>query len=130
MRPSASVFDMPEMAGAATAAFCGANVQAPTTSSQLDQHDRADQRADGQILQEALLQLGEIDVEHHDDEEEQHRHRADIDDDEHHRQEFRAHQQEQPRGVEEGEDENSTECTGLRAAITMNAEAIMTVENR
>jgi hypothetical protein len=41
------------------------------------------------------LQLGEVDVEHHDDEQEQHRHRADIDDEQDHRQELGAGQQEQ-----------------------------------
>ena len=64
---------------------------------QLDQEDDADQRADRQILQEALAQLGEIDVEHHHHEQEQHRDRADIDDDQDHRQELGAHQHEQAR---------------------------------
>ena len=53
----------------------------------------------------SLLQLDEIDIEHHHHEQEQHRHRADIDDDQDHRQEFGAHEHEQPRRVEKGEDE-------------------------
>ena len=87
--------------------------------------------ADRQILQEALLQLGEVDVEHHHDEQEQHRDRADIDDDQDHRQELGAQQQEQARrALKKARIRNSTECTGLRAVITMKAEAIMIVEKR
>ena len=97
---------------------------------QLRQQHDADQRAERQVLQEALAQLGEIDVEHHHHEQEQHRDRADIDDDQDHRQELGAHQHEQAGGVDEGEDQKSTECTGLRAAITMNAEAMHTPANR
>ena len=51
--------------------------------------------ADRQVVEEALAQLGEVDVEHHDHEQEQHGDRADIDDDQDHRQEFGAHQHEQ-----------------------------------
>src|SRR5690606_38143300 len=83
--------------------FAG-NGPASDDHHQLDQDDDADQRADRQILQEALAQFGEIDVEHHDDEEEQNRDRADIDDDEDHREEFSTHQQEEARGVEERQD--------------------------
>ncbi len=69
-----------------------AGVDRPGADDQheLDQEDHPDQRADRQVLQEALAQLGEVDVEHHDDEEEQHRDRADIDDDQDHRQELGA----------------------------------------
>src|SRR6476620_9039878 len=72
---------------------------------ELDQHRGADQRADRQVLQEALLQLREVDVEHHDHEEEQHRDGADVDDDDDHRQELGAEQQEQAGRVDEGQDE-------------------------
>ena len=72
-----------------------------------------DQGADRQILQEALLELGEIDVEHHHDEQEQHGDRADIDDDEDHREEFGAHQQEQARGIDEGQDEEQHGMNGI-----------------
>jgi hypothetical protein len=72
---------------------------------QLDQKDDPDQRADRQILQKALAQLGEIHIEHHDDEQEQHHDRADIDDDQDHREKFGAEQQKQARRVHEGEDQ-------------------------
>ena len=88
-------------------------VQPPTTTMQFEQDDRADGPADRQMPQEALLELGEIDVEHHHDEEEQDRHRADIDDDEDHRQKFRAEQEEQPRRVEEGEDQEQHRMHGI-----------------
>ena len=66
----------------------------------------ADQRARRrQIVENALAQFGEVDVEHHDDEQEQHRDRADIDDDQDHRQELGAEQDEQAGGVDEGEDQ-------------------------
>ena len=80
---------------------------------QLDQEHDADQGADRQILQEALPQLGEIDVEHHHHEQEQHRDRADIDDDQDHRQELGAHQHEQPGGVDEGEDQEQHRMHGV-----------------
>ncbi len=67
----------------------------PTTSTQFNGDDDADQRADRQVLQKALLQFGEIDVEHHHHEQEQHRDRADIDDHQDHRQELGAQQDEQ-----------------------------------
>ena len=44
----------------------------------------------GAFLMKPALQLGEVDVEHHDHEQEQHRHRADVDDDQDHRQELGA----------------------------------------
>ena len=75
----------------------GPITQAPTTSKQLGEQHDADHDADRQILQEALAQLGEIDVEHHHHEQEQHRDRADIDDDQDHRQELGAQQHEQAR---------------------------------
>jgi hypothetical protein len=65
----------------------------------------ADQTADRQVLGEALAQLGEVDVQHHDDEQEQHRDRAHIDDDQQHRQELRAQQDEEAGGREEGGDQ-------------------------
>ena len=45
----------------------------------------------GQIVQHALAQLDEVDVEHHHHEEEQHGDGADIDDDQDHREELGAH---------------------------------------
>jgi hypothetical protein len=56
-------------------------------------------------LQEALPQLGEIDIEHHHHEQEQHRDGADIDDDQDHGDELGAHQHHQSRRVDEGEAE-------------------------
>ena len=91
----------------------GAIAQVADHEQQLDQQDDADQRADRQILQEALAQLGEIDVEHHHHEQEQHRDRADIDDDQDHRQELGAHQHEQPGGVDEGEDQEQHRMHGI-----------------
>ena len=64
---------------------------------QFGEKNPADQHADRQILQHALLELGKIDVEHHDDEQEQHRDRADIDHDQDHGEEFGAHHHEQTR---------------------------------
>ena len=92
--------------------------------AELDATTSAISAADRQILQEALLQLGEIDVEHHDDEQEQHRDRADIDDDQDHRQELGAHQQEQARRVDEGEDQEQHRMHGIAAMMTASAEAI------
>ena len=83
----------------------GADDPAADHQQQLDQHHRPDERADRQVAEEALPQLGEIHVEHHHDEQEQHRDRADIDDDQDHRQELGAEQHEQPRRVDEGEDQ-------------------------
>ena len=96
------------LAGIGAVIACGMPgpiAQAPTTSSSSARKIAADQHADRQILQEALPELGEVDVEHHHHEQEQHRDRADIDHDQDHRQEFGAHQHEQPGGVDEGEDE-------------------------
>ena len=72
---------------------------------QFEEQDAADHRAHRRVALEALAQPGEVDVQHHDDEQEQHRDRADIDDDQDHRQELGAGDQEQRRGVEEGEDQ-------------------------
>ena len=77
-----------------------------------EKHD-ADQRADRQILQEALAQLGEIDVEHHHHEQEQHRDRADIDHHQDHGEEFGAQQHEQPGRVDEGEDQEQHRMHGI-----------------
>ena len=97
---------MPGGIGVATLAIeHGADRPGADDQNELDQDHEAERSADRQILQKSLLQFGEIDIEHHDDEEEQDRDRADIDDDEDHRQKFRAEQDEQPRGVEKGEDQ-------------------------
>ena len=80
---------------------------------QLDQEDRADEAAHRQVLLEALPQLREVDVEHHDDEQEQHRDGADIDHDEDHRQELGAHQDEEPGGVHEGQDQEQHRGHGI-----------------
>ena len=61
----------------------------------LQQEDRRDNEPDRQILQEALAQLDEIDVQHHHDEQEQHRNGADINDDQDHREEFGAENEKQ-----------------------------------
>jgi hypothetical protein len=105
----ASVLVTPVGIGAAVTRL-GATVrlitQAPTTSSISKQDTMPPiSAADRQILDEALAQLGEVDVEHHDHEQEQHRHRADIDHDQDHRQELGAQQHEQPGRVDEGEDQ-------------------------
>ena len=57
---------------------------------EFDQQDGADQHADRQVIEEALAQLGKIDVEHHHDEQEQHGYGADIDHDEDHGEELGA----------------------------------------
>ena len=88
-------------------------VQAPTTSRISASSTIADQRADRQILQEALAQFGEVDVQHHHDEQEQHRDRADIDDDQDHRQKLGAQQQEQAGRVDEGEDQEQHRMHGI-----------------
>ena len=90
-----------------------AEAAADEQQDQLGQHDAADDQADGRILDEAGAQLGEVDVEHHDDEQEQHGDGADVDDDEDHRQELGAEQDEQPGGVEEGEDEEEHGVHGV-----------------
>ena len=64
---------------------------------QLGQQDQPDRRRpSGAFFMKPALQLGEVDVEHHDDEQEQHRHRADVDHHQDHRQELGAQQHEQP----------------------------------
>ena len=87
--------------------------QAPTHEQQLGEQHGADQRADRQIVEQALAQLGEIDVEHHHHEQEQHGDRADIDDDQDHRQELGAQQHEQAGRVDEGEDEKQHRVHGI-----------------
>src|SRR5258706_8236023 len=72
---------------------------------ELGQQDAADQGPQGSVLDEACLEGGKVDVQHHDDEQEQHGHRTDVDDDEQHGEEFSAEQQEQTGGVEIGEDQ-------------------------
>ena len=91
----------------------GAIAQAPTTSNSSTRNTMPTTRADRQILQEALPQLGEIDVEHHHHEQEQHGDRADIDHHQDHRQELGAHQHEQPGGVDEGEDQEQHRVHGI-----------------
>jgi hypothetical protein len=71
---------------------------------ELDEHADADQRADRQILQESFLQLGKVDVEHHDHEQEQHRDGADVNDDEDHRQELGPGDHEQAGRIDESHD--------------------------
>ena len=61
--------------------------------------------ADRQIVEHALPQLDEIDIEHHHHEQEQHRDGADIDDHQDHRQELGPEQHEQPGAIEEGKDQ-------------------------
>jgi hypothetical protein len=93
-------------------------------SARHQDHD-ADQRADRQILQEAARSRGEINVEHHDDEQEEHRHRADIDD---HRISARNSapvSRKSAAALKKARIRKSTECTGLRAAITMKALAMV-----
>ena len=77
-----------------------------------------------------MTQLGEIDVEHHHHEQEQHRHGADVDHDQNDRQELGAQQHEQAGSIDEGEDQEQHRCTGLRAVITITAEATHTPANR
>ena len=72
--------------------------------------------ADRQVVEEALAELDEIDVEHHHHEQEQHRDRADIDDDQDHRQELGAEQHEQAGGVDEGEDQEQHRVDGIARA--------------
>ncbi len=70
----------------------------------LGHQQRRHAQPDRQIAGEAAAQGREIHVQHHHHEQEQHRHRADIDDDQQHGQELGAKQDEQSRGIEEGED--------------------------
>src|SRR3546814_5449716 len=69
---------------------------------QLHQKDEADQGAERQVLQGALAQAHEVDVQHHDHEEEQHGDRPDVDEHQDHGEELRAHQHEEAGGVEIG----------------------------
>ena len=104
--------------------------QAPTVSSSSNRKMPPITDADRQVLDEALAQLGEVDVEHHDDEQEQHRDRADIDDDQDHRQELGAHQHEQAGGVDEGQDQVQHRVHGIARDITITAEATQTPAKR
>ena len=79
--------------------------QAPTTSNSSARKIAPISSAERQILQHALLELGEVDIEHHHHEQEQHGDGADIDHDQDHRQELGAQHHEQAGGVDEGEDE-------------------------
>ena len=102
----ASVLLMSEAGGVgACAAISGAVIQVPTIRTSSTRSRQPNGGADRQILEEARLEHGEVDIEHHHHEQEQHQHRADIDDDQDHRQEFGAELHEQPGGVEEGEDQ-------------------------
>ena len=83
---------------------------------QLGQQSKTDQKAERRMLEKPGAQFSEIDVEHHDDEQEEHGDGADIDDDQDHRQELRAHQQEQPGGVEERQDEEQHGVHGIAGA--------------
>src|SRR6202020_2374584 len=91
----------------------GVDHPAAADQQQFEHEDAADHDADRKILDEALAQFREIDVEHHDDEQEQHRDRADIDDDQDHCQEFGPHQHEQAGGVHKGEDQKQHRMHGV-----------------
>ena len=91
----------------------GAIAQAADHQQELDQEHDPDQRAHREVVEKALTQLGEIDVEHHHDEQEQHRDGADIDDDQDHRQELGAHEHEQAGRVDEGEDQEQHGMHGI-----------------
>ncbi len=80
---------------------------------QLDEQDEPDQRAQRRVPDEAGPQLGEVHVEHHHDEQEQHGDGADVDHDQDHRQELGAEQHEQPRRVEEREDQEEHRVHGV-----------------
>ena len=88
---------------------------------QLDEKQQTDGGADRQIFEEARLEHGEVDIEHHHHEQEQHQHGADIDHDQNHRQELGAEQHEQAGGVEEGEDQEQHRVHGVLTAMTMKA---------
>ena len=113
---------------------CGdvrADHPAADDQQQLGEEDRADQRADRQVLQEALPQLGEIDVEHHHHEQEQHRAPR------RHRPRPgsspgtpRPSARTAPDALTKARMRNSTECTGFFAAMTMTAEATHTPAKR
>ena len=110
----ASVLLMSEAGGVgACAAISGARDPGADDQDQLDEKQKPNGGADRQILEEARLEHGEVDIEHHHHEQEQHQHRADIDDDQDHRQEFGAEQHEQPGGVEEGEDQEQHRMHGV-----------------
>ena len=133
MRPSASVL-VTVAAGigreAQQSSAWSAKVQPPSTSDQLEEQDAADHRADRRVALEALAQLGEVDVQHHDDEQEQHRDRADIDDDQDHRQELGPGSRNSAAALKKARIRNSTLWTGLRAVTTMTAEAIRMAAKR
>ena len=97
----------------ASASAPGCTKWKPSTSTSSASRIRPTTAPERRILDEAGAQLGEVDVEHHDDEQEQHRDRADVDDDQDHRQELGAQQHEQPRRVEEGEDQEQHRVHGV-----------------
>ena len=80
---------------------------------QFGEEDRANQQADRKVFNEALPQFGEVHIQHHDDEQEQHRDRADINHDQDHRQELGVEQHEQPRRVDEGQDQEQHRVHGV-----------------
>ena len=121
----AGVEDLPERLGvgdarrpapAAPTVASGANTQPPRTISSSARSTMPISAADRQVVEEALAELDEIDVEHHHHEQEEHRDRADIDDDQDHRQELGAEQHEQAGGVDEGEDQEQHRVHGIARA--------------
>ena len=99
---------------------CGVDAQnvgtdhpARDDEKQLDQEDHGDQAADREVLEEALAELREIDVQHHDDEQEQDRDCAHIDDDQDHRQELGPEDKEQAGGVHESQDQVQHRVHGI-----------------
>src|SRR5690348_4205993 len=80
---------------------------------ELRQQHQPDQGADGEVAQETLAQLYEIDVEHHHHEQEQHRDRTDVNYDQDHREELGAQQDEKPGRVEKREDQEQDRVYGI-----------------
>ena len=91
----------------------GAITQPTTPNRSSISNIDADRRTDRQIVEDALAQLGKVDVEHHHDEQEQHRDGADIDDDQDHRQKFGAQEHEQAGRVDESENEKQHRMHGI-----------------
>ena len=91
----------------------GLMTHVPTTRSSSSDENTGNQRADRKVLQEPLLQFGEINIKHHDDEQEQHRNGADIDDDQDHCQEFRAEQNEKAGRIDECQNKEQHRMHGV-----------------
>ena len=69
--------------------------------------------AERQIAREALAQLLDVDVEHHDDEQEQHHDGADVDEHEREREELGLDEQPQQRALHEREHEEQRRVHGV-----------------